>query len=103
MIILPVSNKFNSYSNKIYKKLRKNNIRVGVDLRDEKVGAKIRNAEIKKVPIMLIVGEKEEKDNLVSIRRRKIGDVGLMSIKKFISSSLNEIKNKELIYSRKEK
>ena len=99
-IILPISNKFNTYANKLYKKLRENNIRVDVDLRDEKVGAKIRKAELSKIPIMLIVGEKEKNDSTLSVRRRKIGDIGTISIEEFITDSLNEIKNKELIYSR---
>jgi len=99
-IILPISNKFNSYANKIYKKLREYNIRVDVDLRDEKVGAKIRKAELSKIPIMLIIGEKEKNDSNLSVRRRKVGDIGTISIDKFITDCLNEIKNKELIYSR---
>ncbi len=98
IVIIPVSEKNNKYSKKIYKKLKANNIRTLLDLRDEKVGAKIRKAELSKIPIMLIIGEKEELNKNISIRRRKKGDLGSMVLKDFISDISREIINKELSY-----
>ena len=98
IVIIPVSEKNNEYAENIYKKLRANNIRTLLDLRDEKVGAKIRKAELSKIPIMLIIGEKEELNKNISIRRRKKGDLGSMRLKDFISDISREIINKELSY-----
>ena len=83
---------------KIYKKIRENKVRCVLDLRDEKVGAKIRKAELSKIPIMLVIGEKEESTNSVSVRRRKKGDIGKFDLDDFISNLVNEITNKELGY-----
>jgi len=98
IVIIPVSEKNNEYSENIYKKLKANDIRTLLDLRDEKVGAKIRKAELSKIPIMLIIGEKEELNKNISIRRRKKGDLGSMLLKDFISDISREIINKELGY-----
>ena len=98
VVILPVSEKNNEYAKKIYKKIRENKVRCVLDLRDEKVGAKIRKAELSKIPIMLIIGEKEENTNSVSVRRRKKGDIGKIDLEDFISNLVNEITNKELGY-----
>ena len=97
-MIIPVSEKNNKYSKKIYKKLKENNIRTLLDLRDEKVGSKIRKAELSKIPIMLIIGEKEELNKTISIRRRKKGDLGSMILKDFISDVSREIINKQFGY-----
>ena len=97
VVILPVSDKFNEYSQKIYKKLRENNIRANVDLRSEKVGVKIRNAELMKIPIMLVIGEKEQSDSTVSIRRRILGNVGIYKLNDFIHDINKEILNKEIV------
>ena len=67
------------------------NIRVSIDSRSEKIGAKIRDAEINKIPMMLIVGEKEENDGSVSVRRRHIGDLGSTSIDELIPEIVDEI------------
>ena len=68
-----------------------NNIRVSIDSRSEKMGAKIRDAEIKKIPMMLIVGEKEENDGSASVRRRHIGDLGSKSVDDLIPEIVEEI------------
>ena len=91
VIILPISDKYLSYADVLEKKLLDNNIRVSIDSRSEKMGAKIRDAEIKKIPIMLIVGEKEENDGSVSVRRRHIGDLGSTSIDELIPKIVDEI------------
>ena len=70
MVIIPISDKFNDYAQSIHSKLRENNIRANIDMRSEKMGAKIRIAEIKKIPIMIIVGEQEVKNNTISVRRK---------------------------------
>jgi threonyl-tRNA synthetase len=69
-------------------------VRVKFDDRPEKIGAKIRNAELNKIPIMLIVGENEARDNSLSIRRRLIGDQGIVNVDKFLSELLFEIKKR---------
>ena len=92
--IIPISEKFNNYAESICKKLEDNDIRVCLDLRSEKMGFKIRNAELKKIPIMIIVGEKEMKENKVSVRKRFKGDVGMVELNTFIKDVCNEIKNK---------
>ena len=100
VIIIPVSDKYKKFGLDILKKIRENDIRVELDLRTEKVGAKIRNAEINKTPYMLIVGEKEEKNKTVSIRKRFAGDLGNKKIASFIDLINNEIKNKGVDNSR---
>ena len=91
VIILPISDKYLSYADALEKKMLDNNIRVSIDSRSEKMGAKIRDAEIKKIPIMLIVGEKEENDGSASVRRRHIGDLGSTSIDELIPEIVDEI------------
>ena len=82
--ILPLSEKYTHYAQELYKILESEDITGFVDNRDEKVGRKIRDAEVKKVPIMLIVGEKEEESRRVAVRRHGEGDTGTFSIDDFI-------------------
>ena len=91
VIILPISDKYLSYEDALEKNMLDNNIRVSIDSKSEKMGAKIRDAEIKKIPMMLIVGEKEENDGSVSVRRRHIGDLGSISIDELIPKIVDEI------------
>jgi threonyl-tRNA synthetase len=81
--ILPISDKYNEYAEKLSELLNNNDIRGFVDDRNEKIGKKIRDAELNKVPFMLIVGEKEAENNEVSVRQRGDGDKGSMSLDKF--------------------
>lgn len=90
-IILPISEKFNDHSFELRNRLREAGIRVEVDERYEKVGRKIRDAELAKYPYMLIVGEKEVADNSVSVRKRKAGDLGIMPESGFIKHFQEEI------------
>lgn len=83
--ILPISEKYAEYAQELYKVLEEEDITGFVDHRDEKIGRKIRDAEVKKIPIMLIVGEKEADQKEVSIRKHGQGDQGSMSISEFIS------------------
>lgn len=94
--VLPVSEKTHVFGKAIQKKLMDVGVRVKLDDRPEKIGAKIRNAELCKIPIMLIVGENEEKNNSLSIRRRLLGDQGSVSVDKFLSELLFEIKQRSM-------
>lgn len=89
--ILPVSEKFNDYAKKVSSELNIYDIRALVDERNEKVGKKIRDAEMEKVPYMLVVGEEEQSSNAVSARRKGEGDVGRMSITDFATRVNKEI------------
>lgn len=91
--ILPISDRFNEYAEQVLAELKNSDIRGYVDDRAEKIGKKIRDNELKKVPFMLIVGEKEAAEGLVSVRRQGDGDKGAMSISEFanlINSEVNE-------------
>ena len=94
VIIIPISDKFNEYSKSIFNSLLKHDIRVEIDVRSEKMGAKIRNAEINKVPIMIILGEKELGSETVSVRRKFKGNQGSMKLNLFIDSILEEINSR---------
>ena len=94
--VLPVSEKTHAFGKAIQKKLIDVGVRVKIDDRPEKIGAKIRNAELSKIPIMLIVGENEQKNNSLSIRRRLLGDQGSVSVDKFLSELLFEIKQRSM-------
>jgi len=90
-IILPVSEKYEEYAKKLLESLNNTDIRGLIDLRDEKVGRKIRDAEIKKIPYMLIVGEKEVETNTLSVRKHGEGDLGVMSLEAFSEQLTKEI------------
>ncbi|MBE0651857.1 MAG: threonine--tRNA ligase [Bacteroidales bacterium] len=83
-IILPISEKYQEYAEKVLNLLKNSDIRAQIDERSEKTGRKIRDAEIKKVPYMLIVGEKEADEETVSVRKHGEGDLGTMAIKDFV-------------------
>lgn len=91
--VLTMSDEYKEYADKITRQLLDKNIRIEVDDRNEKIGYKIREAQVQKVPYMLIIGEKELKDNVISVRSRKDGDIGQMSIDKFIEKVEDEVKN----------
>jgi threonyl-tRNA synthetase len=78
--VLPISEKFNEYAQKVVSELKSAGLRAEVDLRAEKIGAKIRNAQIEKIPVMLVVGAKEAEDGTVSYRDRLDGDQGAISL-----------------------
>ena len=82
-VVLPISEKFNDYAEKVSKYLNNCDIRSEIDLRNEKIGRKIRDNELKRVPFLLIVGEKEESDGLVSVRQQGVGDKGQMTTDAF--------------------
>lgn len=82
-IILPISEKFNDYAHQVADRLNELDVRVTVDDRNEKIGRKIRDNELKRIPYMLIVGEKEAAENQVSVRKQGEGDKGVMSVDDF--------------------
>jgi threonyl-tRNA synthetase len=91
-IILPISEKYEEYAKKLSDILKDSDICGLIDFRDEKIGRKIRDAEVKKIPYMLIVGEKETAEGLVSVRKHGQGDLGSMSIEEFKQQIIKEIK-----------
>jgi threonyl-tRNA synthetase len=93
VIILPISDKYQIYTEKVLHLLENSEIRALVDNRSEKTGRKIRDAEVSKIPFMLIIGEKEENDGTVSVRRHGEGDKGTYSIEDFIALMNKEIEN----------
>ena len=94
--VLPISNKFNEYSEEIVKALKDNNIRVAIDNRDEKIGYKIREARNERIPYMIVIGEKEEEGNNISLRSRKNGDEGSKNLDEFIKDIKAEIDDKTI-------
>ena len=90
-IILPISEKYHNYAKKVLTLLNNCDLRALVDERSEKTGRKIRDAEMSKIPYMLIIGEKEEADGTVSVRKHGAGDLGTMSIEKFAELINNEV------------
>jgi len=91
--ILPISEKYNDYAKKVLELLKNYDIRGFIDDRNEKIGKKIRDTELMKVPYMLIVGEKEEAENQVSVRQQAKGDLGSFSIEDFTKIIKTEIEN----------
>ena len=90
--VLPISEKYETYANELFLTLQERDIRGFVDLRDEKIGRKIRDAEVSKVPFMLIVGDKEQAEGKVSVRRKGQGDLGAMTVEEFTALFQEEIK-----------
>ncbi|GAB3533367.1 threonine--tRNA ligase [Pontibacter brevis] len=95
--ILPISEKYQDFAQEVYERLQQHDIRGFVDNRDEKIGRKIRDAEVQKVPYMLIVGEKEQENGAVSVRKHGEGDLGTMSVEEYINffqDKIAEVLNK---------
>ena len=93
--VLPISEKYMDYANKVMNDLKEAGIRTEIDDRAEKIGYKIREARLQKIPYMLVVGAKEEEEGKVSVRSRFLGDEGAKSLDEFIVSIKEEIKNRE--------
>ncbi|HHW31899.1 MAG TPA: threonine--tRNA ligase [Clostridiaceae bacterium] len=92
--ILPLVDKHHDYAFEVKKKLEDMDIRVEIDLRNEKIGYKIREAQLEKVPYMLVIGDKEVENSQVAVRSRAEGDLGAMDVEKFIDKITKEIKEK---------
>ena len=94
--VLPISEKYADYAEKVLAELKKNGIDATVDNRSEKIGYKIREARLDKLPYMLVVGAKEEEENKVSVRSRFAGDEGVKDLSEFIDAICKEIRTKEI-------
>ena len=94
--ILPISDKYADYANSVLKELKKNGVDATVDTRTEKIGFKIRDARLSRLPYMLVVGEKEEAEGSVSVRSRFAGDEGSKKLSEFVDMICKEIRTKEI-------
>ena len=94
--VLPISEKYKDYAEQVNAQLKANGVRSSVDNRSEKIGYKIREARLAKVPYMLVVGAKEEEDHVVSVRSRYLGDEGQKPLEEFIDAICKEIRTKEI-------
>ena len=94
--VLPISEKYHEYANEVAAKLKEAKIRCSVDERSEKIGYKIRDARLNKIPYMLVVGAKEQEEGVVSVRSRFLGDEGQRSLDTFIEEITEEIKNRTI-------
>ena len=94
--ILPISDKYAEYANTVLKELKKNGVDATVDTRTEKIGFKIRDARLSRLPYMLVVGEKEEAEGTVSVRSRFAGDEGSKKLSDFVDMICKEIRTKEI-------
>ncbi|PVX50070.1 threonyl-tRNA synthetase [Balneicella halophila] len=98
VVLLPLSEKYNDYAHKVAETFRENDVRALVDDRNEKVGKKIRDNELKRIPYLLIVGEKEQEEGTVSVRKQGEGDQGVMKIEDFMQFIMEETE-KELTFA----
>ena len=90
-VVLPISEKFNDYAYEVARQLNAQDIRTQVDDRNEKIGKKIRDNELKRIPYMLIVGEKEAENGEISVRKQGEGDKGSMKIANFAAELTREV------------
>lgn len=94
--IIPISDKYHDYAAQVESRLKASNIRCSVDQRSEKMGYKIRDARLNRVPYMLVVGAKEQEEGVVSVRSRYLGDEGQKPLDAFISELCEEIRTKNI-------
>lgn len=94
--VLPISEKYHDYAKKVEAELKENGVRSSVDERAEKIGYKIREARLDRVPYLLVVGQKEEEEGLVSVRSRYLGDEGQKKLDTFVNDICKEIRTKEI-------
>ena len=94
-VVLPITDKFAGYANEVAAKLEAAGVRVEVDSRNEKIGYKIREAQMQKIPYMLVVGEKEATTQTVGLRKRGEGDLGAVAVDQFVAEIAAEIKERK--------
>ena len=94
--VLPISEKYADYAEKVQKELKKNGVLATVDNRSEKIGYRIRASRLDRVPYMLVVGQKEEEEGVVSVRSRFLGDEGQKPLQTFIDEICKEIRTREI-------
>jgi len=95
--VIPVSEKFNEYAQEVIKSLKENKIRAEIDVRNETLGARVRDAQTNKIPYTIIIGQKEIDSGSLSVRKRQSQDIGSFSKSEFFEIILKKIKNKDLI------
>ena len=91
--IIPITDKQLDYAKEVYEKLLAQDVRVELDSRPEKMGYKIREAQVQKIPYMLVIGDKEIEAGAVGVRNRKEGDLGQIPVDEFVSKIVDDIKN----------
>ena len=91
-VVLPISEKFNDYAHEVVNKLKDLNVNGIIDERNEKIGRKIRDNELKRIPYLLIVGEKEQENGQISVRKQGAGDMGAMTVEEFANIVNEEVK-----------
>ena len=94
--VLPITDRVNDYAEKVAKELRDGGLRVETNLRSEKIGAKIRDAQLQKVPFMLVLGDREMEQGIVAVRERLAGDIGVMSLPEFVEMARGLIQTRAL-------
>jgi threonyl-tRNA synthetase len=94
--ILPITDRVNDYAEELARDLRSEGFRVEANLRSEKIGAKIRDAQLQKVPFMLVLGDREKDQGMVAVRERAKGDIGVMSLAEFKEKARQLVKTRAL-------
>jgi threonyl-tRNA synthetase len=94
--VLPITDRINEYAEKIAAELRKARLRVEVNVRSDKIGAKIRDAQLQKIPFMLVLGDREMEEGKVAVRERTKGDIGAMSLDDFREMATRLVKTRAL-------
>jgi threonyl-tRNA synthetase len=94
--VLPITDRINEYAQKVAQELRAPGLRVEVNVRNDKIGAKIRDAQLQKVPFMLVLGDREAEQGQVAVRERTKGDIGAMSIDEFKQLATRLVKTRAL-------
>jgi threonyl-tRNA synthetase len=94
--VLPITDRINEYAGSIASQLRAQGLRVESNLRSEKIGAKIRDAQLQKVPFMLVLGDREMEQSTVAVRERSQGDIGVMPLTAFIEMARNLVETRAL-------
>ena len=94
--LLPIGDEQEAYARAFAEQLEDEGLRVSVDARNEKIGYKIRAAQLEKIPYMLVIGEKEMAEGTVAVRSRKTGDIGVMSADEFLAFAKKQVKEKSL-------
>ena len=94
--VLPISDKYEEYAQQVCRELKKAGVDATVDSRSEKIGFKIREAQLQKIPYMLIIGDKEVENGVVAVRSRKSGDLGTMTLEAFAEKVLDEVKTRSI-------
>ena len=94
--LLPIGDEQEAYARALADRFEDEGLRVSVDARNEKIGYKIRAAQLEKIPYMLVIGEKEMNDNAVAVRSRKTGDIGVMSADEFLAFAKKQVSDKAL-------